>query len=202
MRSKVWLILTVVIAAAVAWAAFILLRGGTVYMPRPDGYTAFSPGGGDELRPVPRDRYDRILRRFIRGDLFDSLWIAHQPKDGQGGLTLHLDGDEVEMEVSFLSLKDPDRLAAFRKSMKSRGYAAAKEDPWNVGLGQDLESVTLEYRFKKDLDGIRKAVEGALDKEDGPAGDEVYVYVWRSQDGPGGTGIKVVLRKDVLAEVP
>jgi hypothetical protein len=115
---------------------------------------------------------------------------------------LSLDGKEIQMDVSFLSLKEPARLAAFRKGMASLGHVPVQEDPWNVGLGKDLESVTLEYRFPKDLPRIKEAVDQALVVLEGPSGDAMFVNLWHSKDGPSGSGIKVELKRDILSEVP
>jgi hypothetical protein len=197
-----WLAITVVIAAMLAWVAFRLRHGGTIYLSYPGGFRSYSFGAGEsEPRSVPRDRYERILRRLIQGDLFDFLWISHNSED-DGGLGLYLEEGEVEMHVSFLSLKEPERLADFRQSMRTWGYTPTAEDPWNEGMGEDLESVTFRYRFEKDLECVRQAAERALGALEGPAGSELFVQAWRSQDGPRGTGIKVVPKRDVLAEVP
>jgi hypothetical protein len=197
-----WIALAVLFAITVSWIAFRLRGGGTVYFSRPNGYRALTLGSESELRPVPLDRYDRILHRFIQGDLFDSIWIANHPKDDDGGLVLSLGGDEVEMTVSFVVFKEPERLAAFRQCMKSWGYAPVAEDPWNVGMGEDFESIAFKYRFERDVEQVRQVVERALHTLEGPAGTEVYVNAWRSQDGPGQLGIRVVPRQDILAEVP
>jgi hypothetical protein len=198
----VWIALGLLLVMGVIWG-FRRLARSTVYLSHPGGFVAHSFAKRQKLRPVPRDRYERILQRFVQGNLFDALWIAHHPKgDDEGGLTVSLEEDEVRMDVSFLALKEPDRLAAFRERMESWEYAPTSENPWNIGMGEDLESVTLEYRFERDLEKVRQVVERALETLEGPAGSEVFVHAWRSQDGPIGMGIKVVPDRDVLAEVP
>jgi hypothetical protein len=196
-----WFVVVVGVALFAVWAAK-RLRGATVYFSHSLGFTAYRFGSEeDDIRPVPRDRYERILRRFAQGDLFDTLWVSLR-HDPNGGVVLSLEEDETQMDVSFRSLKEPERLAAFREGMARNGHLPAEENPWNVGLGVDSESVTLEYRLPTDYEGLSEAVDRALSLLQEPEGNAMFVHAWRSQDGPHGVGIKVQPRRDVLAEVP
>jgi len=174
----------------------------TIYIPRANGFRAISIGASDhKLRPVSIDRYERILRRFVVGDLFDNLWIAHDPKGNYGGFVFSLEGRRIELDVSFRPLAEPDRLAAFRQAMEAWNYVLASENRWNVGLGDHSESVTLRYRFARKTDLLQVA-ERVLTVLDGPRGDMMCVHAWRSQDGPQRGRITVIRSKDLLAEIP
>ncbi|RYG19176.1 hypothetical protein EON82_21775 [bacterium] len=198
----VWIAAALGIAVAVA-LALRWLRGATVYWAHRYGYTAYSFGVGedDKLRPVSRERYERILARFVQGDLFDALWVS-RVLDRYGGVVLSNEGVEIELSLSFRSLKETERMEAFRERMAELGHTPTEEHPWNVGMGEDMESLRLEYVLPKDLDRIGDVVDQALEALQGEGGETVFVHAWRSQDGPTGVGLKVRRERDVLAEIP
>ena len=175
------------------------MHGSTIYFSHPLGFTAF--GGGELLSLVPKDRYERILQEFIRAELFDSLHVTLR-NDTHSGIALGHQDDQVEMSASFLRLKEPDRVTAFRHGMKDMGYTTADEQAWNVGLGEDSESLTLSYRCAVDLGQAQGMVQRALELLEGRYSDDFFVYAWRTQDGPSKVGVKVVPRSDILAHVP
>jgi hypothetical protein len=139
------------------------LRGATVYLSGPFGFVGMSSKGEDDkLQPVTRDRYERVLQRFVDGDLFDNLLISRQ-LDPQGGVVIGHEDYGVGLEISFHSLKEPERLAQFCEKMASAGYIPFEENPWDVGLGLDMECLTLEYRFANDFDLLLEAVDFSLE---------------------------------------
>lgn len=196
-----WLLAVFVLALGI----FVVyrLRGATVYLSNPMGYTAINFGTSEEdkLRPVSRERYERLLARFAKGDLFDELWVSHV-HDRYGGVVLSNEGEETELSLSFRSLKEPDRIDAFRERMAACGYRPTEEHPYNVGMGEAMESLRLEYVLPTDLDEVRRATDLALTALQGEAGESIFVYPWRSQDGPGRFWITVRPPRDVLSEVP
>ena len=193
------------LVAAVLLGAFLIrkLRHSTVYLSGSFGFVGmtFGKGEDDRLQPVSRDRYERILERFVQGDLFDTLWVSME-FDRYGGVVLSHEEGEIEMSISFRILKEPDRARTFREQMTTWGYPAPEENQSNVGFGPDSESLDLNYRLVNDFQQLLQAVDRTLGALQGGVDDVIFVHAWRSQDGPTGTGIKVNPMKDVLAEVP
>lgn len=184
-----------------AWVA-ITVAGITIYLPKRNGYTAISLGGDqNQLHPVTRDRLERILARLIRGDLFDNLWVSRLSAGDQLGLTLSLEGDKVQVDANFLSLKNPGLVASFRDAMKSKGYIPIREHPWNVGEGIDLESITITYRLERKQGDLQKAIDCGLEAAQGQ-GNGLYVNLWRTDSSVGAAGIHVIAKDDILAKIP
>jgi hypothetical protein len=192
-----------VVAICLVGFVVLLVRGATVYLSHPMGYTAFNFGTSAEskLRPVSRDRYERILARFVQGDLFDELWVSLND-DEYGGLVLSNEGVETELSVSMPFLKEPERIDSFRTRMASFGYLPTDEQPFNVGMGDDMESLMLDYRVPTEFGALRRAADVALEALQGRARETMFVHAWRSKDGAGRFWITVRLPRDVLSEVP
>lgn len=192
-----WIVLVAILV--VVALAIQRMRGATIFISGPFGFTAF--GCREVLVPVKRDRFERILRAFLRAEIFDNLH-ASTGDDAHSGLALsHKDG-LIELSCTFLALKEPDRILEFRDGMSKFGYPLTEARPWNVGLGVDMECVTLKYEADASFDSLIVMIDRTLVLLDGGPKGNLYVSVWRTSDGPHGTGIKVVPPQDLLGQVP
>ncbi len=181
-------------------AAFVSrFKGFKVYLSHPSGgFTGY--GIEENLTPISEERWQRILQVFVKGELFDCLHLTRH-NDPYGGFTLaHREG-EVELMCSFLVLKFPEKVTAYRDAMKSCGYIPADEFPWNVGLGEDMENLSLTYRCQPEFQAVLELSQHALDLLDGPSKD-LYIHIFRSQDGPDGRGVKVIKPQNILEQIP
>lgn len=204
MKGKVGVMawLTIVVVLGIAFFAVLrYFRGSRVYVMNSYGYTAY--GGSKELTLIPPDRFDRILQALVIRNKFDILHVSHQ-NDPYGGLILSYLSGKIELRFSFLRIKNAAKVKSFKQAMKEVGYVPTNEHPWNVGLGEDMEAVTLTYECKPDFAAVRKMTYSSLDLVDGPDSNHYYVYLGRSDDGPNGSGsgIKVVPEKNILDRIP
>jgi hypothetical protein len=201
-RQTVWVIVAIAAVASLAWV-LSKLNGATVYRSHDAGFSAYTLGSASAApRAVSAERFERVLERFVRGDLFDGLSVHRQGSGDQGGVGLFMEGGRVEASISFLRLKEPERVAAFRDRMAAHGYTTTDETEWNVGMGIDLDSVTLDYELPRRVEDIRLWVWRALEAEAAEPVRDVAVVLWSSKDGPGDSGIRIVPHRDYLREVP
>jgi hypothetical protein len=202
MRGKVtnlvWLAVGVVVCV-VAFAFLRYFRGSTVYVSNESGgYTAY--GASETATLVSKDRYDRILQSFIRRDIFDILSVGRVQDDRQGLGMLH-DHGKILIMTSFLRLKNPEKITSFRDAMKKLGYVPSTEHPWNVGLGEDMESLSLYYQCEAKFEPLRDISNHALTLLDAKPITEYFVSVSRSDDMDF-SKFKVVPRRKLLDELP
>jgi hypothetical protein len=129
------------------------------------------------------------------------LTVSQLP-DPQAGLgILHRNG-KVEIMCSFLRLSNPEKVESFRDAMKKLGYIPAVEQPWNVGLGDQLESITLTYDCSADFISLRDLVGHAMELREEKSTGVFYVHVGRTQDLIGKESVKVVPQRNLLDQVP
>ncbi len=198
MTNMVWFIVTVVVCV-VAFAFLRYFRGSTVYVSNESGdYSAY--GASETATPVSKDRYNRILQSFIRRDIFDILSVARGQDDRQG-LGMFHDHGKILIMVPFRRLKNPEKITSFRGAMKRLGYIPSKEHPWNVGLGEDMESVSLYYQSEARFEPLRDITNHALTLLDARPLTEYFVSVSRSDDLDF-SKFKVVPRRKLLDELP
>ncbi|MEI8281952.1 MAG: hypothetical protein WCG75_06075 [Armatimonadota bacterium] len=194
------LLVTTVVLCAIVFCILRYFRGSTIYFSNSSGgYTAY--GDREVATQVSKDRYERILHSFIRQDIFD-LFTVSQLQDPQAGVGMfHLNG-KVEVNCSFLRLKTPEKVDVFRDAMKKLGYVPANEHPWNIGMGDQAESITITYQCAEDFNSLRDLVEHALELREGKSSGSFYVHVGRTQDLIGKEKVKVVPQRNLLDQVP
>lgn len=107
-----------------------------------------------------------------------------------------MDGNDLEIWCDFRPARDIENIRRFAGAMKQEGYEPTIE-PWNVGLGEDLESVSVKYRLPCDAALVERLTYICLDSLQGSGGVDLHVRAALIKDGPGGK-VKFERKRDPL----
>lgn len=197
------MIAMVVLVAFVLFLGIRTLSRSTIYISNPSGYTAFG-GSETKLTLVPKDRFDRLVKAMILGVPFDCLHVSHR-NDPYAGIVLTHEvraGKKIELMVTILRLKDPQKVIAFRDGMSKAGFTPEDDYAVNVGMGVNGEQQMLTYLCDPDFVKVESMAKVSLNLIDGETSDQLFVYPWSSADGAPSSGIRIVTPTDYLSKVP
>ena len=93
-----WLAAAVLLIPLTAARLLFGLRNAQLNFP--GGFISSVSGSGNRLQPASPDRYERLLARYVKGDLFDSLWVAHREATDSGIVMSH-ERPQTEISVGF-----------------------------------------------------------------------------------------------------
>lgn len=153
--------IVVVVLLTVAGLAVLRRIGGTLYVFRHDGFTAFG------RRPDPPHNTDeqgleKAIARLLPGDVFDMLWISTR-EDEYGGLILTVESGVPVLQVDFKTQSEQVRLKGFREDMASHGLTGSEDsNGFSGGSGEEFRVTTIEYRLANQPTMVKEAVEAAL----------------------------------------
>ncbi|MGV3615052.1 MAG: hypothetical protein ACO1SV_06930 [Fimbriimonas sp.] len=121
--------------------------------------------------PVSRDRYERIVQRFIAGDFSDHLAIWH-PADPEFQLTLLPENGEIQILLPFTLPREADRLASLQAALAKDGHAPKNVHRVRARIG--IKVHILDYRAPAAPEPILALTDAILSHLQGPS-DTLYV---------------------------
>ncbi|RYG29309.1 hypothetical protein EON81_26955 [bacterium] len=196
------MILAVVAILLVALGLYVvgMKAGVALYISHPLGFYAFHASAG-QVHTVDSDRFQRIVLRLLEGDLFDGISVSRIREDADG-IILSVDKGALELSVTFRNRKEARKAREFRAQMKAWGYSAADENVWNIGLGDEMESHSIDYLIPLNSETILDLIPRVLTHLEGEETGSYWVTAWRSKDGPGaGRGISIRRPLDPIPQI-
>ncbi len=179
----IWVGLVVAFLVILLVAAFLILRKGTLYFPNDSGYVAFSSGAKEARRRITRQQFASLLPIVFQGQKIDFLQISYN--DGENdGVVISNDGNEITLWRDFRPATDSESIIKFKEAMTREGYVPSI-DPWNVGLGPEMESISINYSLPADASLIERLVYISLDTLEGNSDGDLYANADLIGNGPG-----------------
>jgi len=178
-------LLIVLTVAVLAW-----IRRSTVYFVGNSGYVAYSVSE-PPAHHVTDAEFNKVIRRFLPGDLFDMLWVSRSD-DRYSGLMLTLEGGSPVLSVSFKTQSEQAKLKSFKDALSPLGYVPTENsDGHNGVLTEEYRVTMLEYTLPKSAEAVVEVVNAALANLDPSVKSEYYVSGSSFANGPGASpGVK------------
>lgn len=165
-----------ILCLVVAWAK--QLRGGcTLYLFQGHGYRAI-PLSESPPQKLTLEQFSKTLERLLAGGVFDSLWVSGRPNK-YGGLVVNLRSETPVLVVSFSTVDQQGRIAAFKEMMESFGKLTREDSSRGKG-GVQVTGLTFALPYSQSA--VKQAVDAGLSNLREPPNGTYYVTAWRSAD--------------------
>lgn len=113
-------------------------------------------------RKATADEIRTAIRALLEKRVIDCLMIFASPEPHAEGVSFDSIYGDLRLSMQFLVSKELECKARCIEALAGLGLEPLKEHPWNVGMGPDLEMVTVSFPIAEDADVLYEAAEVAL----------------------------------------
>jgi hypothetical protein len=178
-----------------------LTQIGTISVSDEGGFTSIT-SSRTPMRRADQDQFRKVIDRFLRGDLYDMLWVSRTDNE-YNGITLTLETGSPKLSIWFKTHGEEAKLKSFKSAMAPLGFALYENSNlFSGGEDEEYRTTSLNYTLPKSSDSIIKAANTALGHLQGNPAQSYFLKGYLLANEPGGrSGITFSLSEDPLREV-